>query len=463
MDNTGACRTGLTFWRLTLLRESFTTTIPGDGVKIACLDGGICPTHPDLADRLVDIIDDGAWQPKYKGKTYQQAINKNYTWKAFPGYHSIGIQRRAGGAYSVWQAETDHGTACAGILAANGSTYVSGVAPGAKLADFNHGPGSFGAAEALLDFGLSEIDIYSCSWGASGVSPDLCFDWCTQMELGGLAGRNGLGTIYCFAAGNAYLRGANANLEALHNAQEAIIVGARNIDSSVHTAYATPGSCILVAGIGANDASVGAWTFSQEKAVFQTWSEAVAQAKDYDEFKTSVAAMATGTPAKPPPAIGNTVPNRTHGSDSGGVVTCGPYPDQPVMLGMDGTSAATPMVAGVCALLISYRKDLSYRDVKMILAKTAQVSLTRGLRNSLGNVAIVPAEVTPTNLYGLLGFVTDLDSVSATRRVKQADGSGAGTGWKLSALQSTGGLRNRKRVRGTSNGVDLAANPRRTA
>ena len=39
---------------------------------------------------------------------------------------------------------------------------------------------------------------------------------------------------------------------------------------------------------------------------------------------------------------------------------------------MNGTSSSTPMVAGVAALMLQANPNLSWRDVRVILAKTAR-------------------------------------------------------------------------------------------
>lgn len=138
--------------------------------------------------------------------------------------------------------------------------------------------------------------------------------------------------VLVIAAGNYYYYGANTTLSSVLNVDGVIAVGARNLTSSSHTSYATIGTSILVAGISGYD------------------------------YRN----------------------DETGWNDLHGIVTTGPYPYQPVNLRFDGTSAACPMIAGLCALILSYTTKhsawlLSCENLKHSKQRLLGARLLRGL------------------------------------------------------------------------------------
>jgi subtilisin-like proprotein convertase family protein len=214
--------------------------------------------------------------------------------------------------------EENHGTAVAGIIGAeaNGIGGV-GVAYNSTLVGFRIIGGE--NPNELNPF--VNVDVANNSWGYSSDSSAFFFDdfnspeWEIERDAliaGVRDGRDGLGTAIVFAAGNEREVGDNTNYHNFTNSPYVITVGAL-LNNGVYSPYSTPGASILVSAFG---------------------------------------------------------------SESGGIVTTdrrgadgydtGDYTDS-----FNGTSAATPMVSGVVALMLEANPDLGYRDIQEILAYSA--------------------------------------------------------------------------------------------
>lgn len=124
-------------------------------------------------------------------------------------------------------------------------------------------------------------------------------------------GRGGKGTVYTFSASNAW--GQDGNQEGYMSSRYTISVGAVGKDR-IRGEYTTPSSSVFISGPGG-----------------------------------STTRFVTNTPVAFPAGLGG-------GCTEGG----------------EGTSYATPAVAGVAALMLEANPDLGWRDVQAILASTAQ-------------------------------------------------------------------------------------------
>ncbi|NKX45778.1 S8 family serine peptidase [Roseicyclus persicicus] len=211
-----------------------------------------------------------------------------------------------------------HGTACAGIIAAenNGEGGI-GVAWGATitsvdfLEDVQVGP-------YLLQsfYDMANYDIVSNSWGTYGFSssvdisnPGWAQDEAIAVGIAVATGRGGLGTIIVKAAGNdALTDNPSAQNDHLNVPHEVISVAATDINGDTMN-YSNWGVNLLIAAPAA-----------------------------------SVTTDLTGSAGYDP----------------------GDYTDS-----FGGTSAATPVVSGVIALMLEANPDLGWRDVQQILAMSA--------------------------------------------------------------------------------------------
>ena len=176
------------------------------------------------------------------------------------------------------------------------------------------------------------MDIYSNSWGPD--SSSVLTDWPQlnyAVSSGAANGRDGKGSIYVFAAGNdrTGTHEGYANTFSLINSKQVITVSAVNADGNL-SSYSNSGANVLVAGTG-------------------------------------------GEYGKTYPAIVTTdLTGLYTGFDRGDTKLDGNSYDGNYTRFMNGTSAACPSVAGICALMLQANPSLGWRDVRYILARSAR-------------------------------------------------------------------------------------------
>jgi hypothetical protein len=214
-----------------------------------------------------------------------------------------------------------HGTAASGVAAAvkeNGHC-GRGVSPGAKLVGLRliaRPVTDLTEAQALTHNAIGAIDIYSCSWGPedSGtnmVEPGPLVQAALQQYAGQMRGRLGKGSIYVWASGN----------------------GNGNGDSCAFDGYA---SSPFVNAIGALDHTGK-----------QAW---------YSEGCSALMAVT--------PSSGN-----MQGITTVDLMGSAGYDPGECTSNFGGTSSAAPLAAGIIALMLQQRPDLTWRDVKHVIAK----------------------------------------------------------------------------------------------
>ncbi|WP_052119841.1 S8 family serine peptidase [Inquilinus limosus] len=244
--------------------------------------------------------------------------------------HSFNASTGGSGGAPV-TADDNHGTAVAGIIAAErNGTGVVGVAYGATLQSY-YDPLFFSTLQTAVvnarNYAATHADVLNNSWGFGNTffdDPNSAFldnfaesGWAAARAatLNAAAnGRGGLGTIIVQAAGNTYAYGDDTNLHSFQNNRWTITVGATNQDGTISD-YSTPGASILIGAPGS-------------------------------------------------PSAGTIVTTDRVG---GSGYAAGDYTTS-----FNGTSAATPMVSGVVALMLEANPHLGWRDVQEILAYTAR-------------------------------------------------------------------------------------------
>jgi proprotein convertase subtilisin/kexin type 2 len=217
----------------------------------------------------------------------------------------------------------DHGTAVAGIAAARDGNAlgVAGVAPRAQLVAYSALATATDAdLTDALQRGLTLNGVYQNSWGSPddgklGTTSALITD---AIEHGIRNGRDGKGVVYVFAGGNGgcYTLDRRGNcvqerstLDGYLN-QRGVIAACAVDERGQHPQYAEPGANLLVCGMSGDDLG-----------------------------RT---------------AITTTLPKNDYRSD------------------FSGTSASTPMVAGAAALVLAANPALTWRDVRLVLARSAR-------------------------------------------------------------------------------------------
>ena len=208
----------------------------------------------------------------------------------------------------------DHGTAVAGLIAAkDNSLGMRGVAPDAKIYGYNYLVEQSDANEAdAMSLNAETTAISNNSWGPgdSGRPERATELWEAAVKNGVTTGYSGKGVFYVWAAGNGAEADDHSNLDEYANFYAVTAVCAVGHDDK-RSSYSEPGSNLWVCGPSS--------------------SERVGQPR--------IATTDNG--------------NRYRGS-------------------FGGTSAATPIVSGVAALVREANNTLTWRDVKLILAAFAR-------------------------------------------------------------------------------------------
>lgn len=299
----------------------------GRGIRIAVSDSGVETNHPDLSSNQLS-----GEHRSYSGEPS--------TWH---------------GSQPVPEGSDAHGTAVTGLINAVAGNGIGsmGVAPGAKFAGF-YFIGRFrdtsSSYEArVLDQILGDFDIFNYSYGYAN-----CFFVPASGEVfaayrkGVTTLRNGKGAIYIKAAGNDY-RGSNsqcyqndtshffgnANTNEDQNHPYLIVTGASNASGEA-SSYSSPGSNLWVASAGG-------------------------------EFGDSAPAMITTDLQGC--SKGYSLSNSWSSLFNRGQHDLNSHCNYTNV--MNGTSSAAPTLAGVVALMLEANPDLTWRDVKHILAVTS--------------------------------------------------------------------------------------------
>ncbi|HVK11027.1 MAG TPA: S8 family serine peptidase, partial [Gemmataceae bacterium] len=265
--------------------------VRGNGVVIGIVDDGLQRTHPDLAANYVaaDSFD-------FNDNDPDPSPNISFDW---------------------------HGTAAAGVAAARAMNGVglSGSAPEASLAGIRLISAPVGDPEeaAALQYHPNSVDIYSNSWGPAdiGTLGAIGPETLAALAAGYATGRNGLGNIFTWAAGNGLGSNDNVNYDAYANARYVIAVGAVT-DTGLQASYSEPGAPMLV-------------TAQSSGGVTDIYTTDITGSQGY-----------------------------------------GGLPDLNYTNGFGGTSSATPLVSGIVALMLDANPDLTARDVQNILVRTAR-------------------------------------------------------------------------------------------
>lgn len=291
-------------------------------------DINVLSVWPDYtgAGIRVAIVDDGVQldHPDLAGNSDLDA-----SWDAV-------TNEQGGGPTAPYQ---KHGTPVAGLVAelANNGIGGSGVAPDATLISYRIGlagePGSEAAPTLALQKALaSQADIVNNSWGSfeafgNDAHSDAQKDFFKALNTLVTDGRDGKGSIVLFGNGNDGAKQYDSNLNNVLNNRHTIAVAALD-DTGVRSAYSSPGANLLVSAPGG--ASTGQQSDRPGNGVLTT--------------------DRTGSDGY------NTLPGEKGNYD----------------YNFSGTSAATPIVSGVVALMLDANPTLGYRDVQEILAHSAR-------------------------------------------------------------------------------------------
>lgn len=325
----------------------YSSGLSGNGVKVMVVDSGVEILHEDLAQNVDHSM-----------------------------LHNFGADATdANDPTPANGTITDaHGTMVAGIVGAAAGSGLGGqgVAPRASLGAVRLvGCGdSCNSPVAELDaFGGAPFsngaDIFNGSFGKAPTSPmsvDPLTDYSAVMLQHLETLRGGKGAINLQAAGNEFdnnngerdvceksiaagVSCSNASFDPSRTFPQTIVVGAVNA-SGVRSSYSTAGSALLISGLG------GEFGNATGPAILTT---------DLSGCSKGMVQRRSD-----PTAYRNAFENPD--SDIGKALNR----DCKYTSTMNGTSAATPTVAGVVALMLEANPNLTWRDVRTILMKTAR-------------------------------------------------------------------------------------------
>lgn len=335
------------------------------------------------ADIVVTVVDDGVDfnNPDLKPQEhtgYSMSYDANSPNSAHP-------------AAATTQDMNDHGTSVAGIIAAQANTIgVSGIAPQAKLVGHrimgmsSESISTYSETKILTD-NISQVSNHSYGPhdnGALHAQSQADYD---RIEALVTKGNQGKGHVMVFAAGNgsAYIprKYEPSEINSKYASNDFLWDVSKDLgdyaglDMSQQNPY-----IISVSGFDANDKTV---TYA-EAGPGTLVAGATADSQPYPTIGyITQTPLVPSNPSKQP-AAGITTTGRANVkypvSDSHRKGTTD-YPDS-YSFSFNGTSAAAPMVTGVVALMQSANPDLTWRDVRWILAQTARkIQLGENLTN----------------------------------------------------------------------------------
>jgi subtilisin family serine protease len=266
--------------------QAWGMTMGCPAVTVAVVDEGVDLTHPDLQANLL------------------------------PGFDATG-----GGSNGGADANSPHGTSCAGIIGAvaDNGIGVTGIAPRCHILPVRGmiaGTGLTADLAAGIDWAWQNgADVISCSWGSNAASANIEQAITNAVTLG----RGGLGTVVCVATGN-----DNSSIRFPASDEDVIAVGA----STPCDTRKLPSSCDGETNWGSN-------------------------------FGTGLDVVAPGVKIYTTDLQGSNGYN-TNGGTNGDYYNA-----------FNGTSAATPHVAATIALIFSINPNLTGVQARQILESTA--------------------------------------------------------------------------------------------
>ena len=308
------------------LVNTIDSNILGENIEIAVSDSGVEDTHEDLKDSML---------PPNRSRYYGSSNPED--WPGSSQYEGMG----------------SHGTSVAGIIAASGwnKKGSQGVAPKSKLGGLSYLCSGCQNWSSMIDqITAPNYDIFNYSYG---------YPQCTLVGLRSFIedyfkdqaqiGRDGKGAIFVKSSGNSYMDSlkscwssfdnqfgspyylGNANFDGFNTAPYLIVIGALRANG-LRATYSSPGSNLWV--------SAPAGQFGNNYPAILT---------------TTLAGVGRGY------VFNRSFPKGHPDYD----------PDGNYTTIFNGTSSAAPMTSGAIALILSANPSLTWRDVKYILAKTA--------------------------------------------------------------------------------------------
>jgi len=288
----------------------------GQGVNIAIIDTGLDLTHPDLVANLKTGIDRDVIGNDDDPSAEGSAVNGD----DFEAHGTV--------VASVAAARGDNGFGVTGVAYRAGIIGVRLITPSGQSNSQKATALGWLATDATLTAG-NRSDVLNNSWGPGdggidqgALSDDPSSVEKTAMAAGVTSGRGGKGAIYIFASGNGRGNSDIADFDGYASNRLVMAIGASNGLGQV-SSYSEGGFCLFA------NATVG-------------------------ETSGIVAADRQGT---------------NKGFNLASSINGGDYTTNAEQI--VGTSFAAPQAAGVVALLLEKNPNLTWRDVRHLIARTA--------------------------------------------------------------------------------------------
>ena len=333
----------------------------GGLVPIAVIDGGYDLTHPDLSDNLWKNPGEAAQGPNGVDEDGNGFIDDIHGYDFFPCDAATGGQQCGDGDPSVnlgadvgsWEYLNDlHGTPVAGLVGAvmdnktpSGTSAprgVVGTCPTARLMLIRRGFGEYHLALAFYYAQRNGARIISCSWGDEGEGTDTPT---LNEAIDDVVSR---GTTVLFAMDYARTWSNCERDGSWDLAQRPSVItvsGSTNWDRKLPDAAC--GNYVDVLGPASRGSGELGFGFKGTLNIATTDARGDVGYNDLDQF--SVRSCPSGTESTGPP-----------GSDAKDYTYC-----------FGGTSAATPIVAGIAGMILFVNPSLTPIEVQRLLQDTA--------------------------------------------------------------------------------------------
>ena len=288
----------------------------GNNVKVAVIDCGVDLTHPDLYNNLLS------------------------------GYDATDINGGTYGGCSI-NIESGHGTACAGIIAAEDNNIgVVGIASSSEIIPIRAGTigndGSFGYYYSQMANAINKAwDDYSADVLSVSLTLENVYAIYSAINNALTSGRNNKGCVISASAGNYYSDEQNPIYSVYYPASDSHVI------------------------------AVGAMSTCGERCSFVSCEGETGWGSCYGS-ELSVVAPGTLIPTTDIQDIYGYNPTKPLHVSLGAIDTIRDFSDLNYTKWFAGTSAAAPHVSGVAALMLSVNSNLTSAQVKDIIEQTAQ-------------------------------------------------------------------------------------------
>lgn len=311
-----------------------------------CEDAWKLLNHFGSSDVVIGISDDGCKMNHPDFRT----PGKIPAWGYFVKERLVTHTDLSADPRKMYQAGQNHGTNCAGVaLGSANSVMTVGAAPGCRLVPVKwESNGSIlfisdSKFRTALDFIADKVDIFSNSWGASPVFYLGRLVVNRILQLSQTGGRRGKGIVFLWAAGN-----ENCPIDHIAN-QDIPYTNGWDANGSwvgVETSRFFARDLAALPGV----MYVAALSSMGQRSHYSNYGKSISISAPSNNVHTYWRARLKGLSIST--------------ADGSGVTD-----------GFGGTSSATPLVAGIAALVISANPRLSALEVISVLKQTASKDL----------------------------------------------------------------------------------------